>query len=80
MITVLLLLTVSLLLGINSRSIDLTLAYTQAPNDEPNYLDLCTGFSVVGESAGYVLDLKKSLNGLQLAGSTLRPYGNINFY
>jgi hypothetical protein len=78
MITVHLLLTISLLLGIKSRGIDLTLAYTPPPSDVPIYLNLPTGFLVDGLSAEYVLELKKSLYGLRQAGLTwLRPYGNI---
>jgi hypothetical protein len=44
MTTVWILLILSLLLGLKSRSIEFTLAFTQAPIDVPTYLDLTTGF------------------------------------
>ncbi len=47
MTTVWILLTLSLLLRLQSRSIDFTMAFTQAPIDVPTYLDLPIGFSVV---------------------------------
>jgi hypothetical protein len=69
MITVCLLLVLSLLLGLQSRSIDFTLAFTQAPIDVPNtYLGLPTGFSVEGDPDDFVLELKKTLYGLHQAG------------
>jgi hypothetical protein len=46
MITVCLLFVLSLLLGLKSRSINFTLAFTQAPIDEPTHLNLPIGFSV----------------------------------
>jgi hypothetical protein len=61
MITVHLLLVLSLLLNLKSRSIDFTLAFTQAPIDVPTYLDLPIGFD-------FVLELKKTLYGLHQAG------------
>jgi hypothetical protein len=68
MATVRILLILSLLLGLKSRSIDFTLAFTQAPIDVPTYLDLPTGFSVDGNPKDYVLELKKTLYGLRQAG------------
>jgi len=64
MISVRLLLVLSLLLGLKSRSIDFTLAFTQAPIDMPTYLDLPTGFSVGDSTDEYVLELKKTPYGL----------------
>lgn len=69
MISVRLLLVLSLLLGLQSRGIDFTLAFTQAPIDVPNtYLGLPTGFSVEGDPDDFVLELKKTLYGLHQAG------------
>lgn len=59
MITVGLLMILSLLLGLKSRSIDFSLAYTQATIDTPTYLELPLGFLVCGDSSDHVLDLKK---------------------
>lgn len=64
MISVRLLLVLSLLLGLKSRSIDFTLAFTQAPIDMPTYLDLPTGFSVGDSTDEYVLELKETPYGL----------------
>ncbi len=76
--TVRLMLTLSLLLGLKSRSIDFTLAFTQSPIDIPTFLDLPAGFSVGEQKADYVLELKKTVYGLQQAGlnwlETLRDY------
>jgi len=66
--TVRILLILSLLLGLKSRSIDFTLAFTQASIDVLTYLDLPTGFSVDGNPKDYVLELKKTLYGLRQAG------------
>jgi hypothetical protein len=78
MTTVRILLTLSLLLRLQSRSIDFTLAFTQAPIDVPTYLDLPMGFSVDGDSSEFVLELKKTLYGLRQAGlnwfDTLREH------
>jgi len=68
MTTVQILLILSLLLGLKTRSIYFTLAFTQAPLDVPTYLDLPTGFSVDGDPKNYVLELKKNLYGLHQAG------------
>jgi len=68
MTTVRLLLILTLLLGLKSRSVDFTLAFTQAPIDMPTYLDLPTGFSIEGDSNDYVLELTKTLYGLRQAG------------
>jgi len=66
--TVRLLLTLSLLLGMKSRSVDFTLAFTQAPIDQEMYIDLPIGFDVDGNKDEYVLQLKKTLYGLKQAG------------
>ena len=71
--------TISQVLGLNSRSIDFTLAYTQAPIDIEIYLELPAGFEVEGrEKSKFVLRLKKNLYGLKQAGlswfETLRTY------
>jgi hypothetical protein len=68
MITVRLILVLSLLLNLKSRSIDFTLAFTQAPIDAPTYLDLPTSFSVEGDPDDFVLELKKTLYGLRQTG------------
>ncbi len=68
MTTVHILLILSLLLELETRSIDLTLAFTPAPIDVLTYLDLPTGFSVDGDPKYYVLELKKNLYGLRQAG------------
>ncbi len=78
MTTVRLLLILTLLLGLKSRSVDFTLAFTQAPIDMPTYLDLPTGFSIEGDATDYVLELHKTLYGLRQAGlnwfATLRQH------
>ena len=78
MSTVRLLLTLSLLLGMKSRSVDFTLAFTQAPIDTETYIDLPIGFDVDGNKDDYVLQLKKTLYGLKQAGlnwfDTLRTH------
>jgi hypothetical protein len=78
MSTVRLLLTLSLLLGMKTRSIDFTLAFTQAPIDVETYIDLPIGFEVDGRKDDYVLQLKKTLYGLKQAGlnwfDTLRTH------
>lgn len=63
-----LLLVLSLLLGLKSRSIDFSLAFTQAPIDAPTYLDLPTGYSVESDLDKFVSELKKMLYGLRQAG------------
>jgi hypothetical protein len=68
MTTVCLLLTLSLLLTLNSRSIDFTLAFTQAPMDVETYIKLPVSFTVKGATEEYVLELKKTLYGLKQAG------------
>ncbi len=68
MITVHLVLVLSLLLGLKYRSIDITLAFTQAPIDVPTYLDLPSGFSVEGNPDEFVLELKNAIDGLHQAG------------
>ncbi len=78
MTTVRLLLTLSLLLTLKSRSIDFTLAFTQAPIDVETYIKLPVGFTVEGANEEYVLELKKTLYGLKQAGlnwyETLREH------
>ena len=78
MSTVRLLLTLSLLLGMKSQSIDFTLAFTQAPIDTETYIDLPIEFEVDGRQDEYVLQLKKALYGLKQAGlnwfETLRTH------
>ncbi len=78
MTTVRLLLILTLLLGLKSRSVDFTLAFMQAPIVMPTYLDLPTGFSVDGDADDYVLELRKTLYGLRQAGlnwfETLRQH------
>jgi hypothetical protein len=68
MTTVQILLTLCLLLRLQSRSIDYTMAFNQAPIDVLAYLDLPIGFSVDGDSSEFVLELKKTLYGLWQAG------------
>jgi hypothetical protein len=68
MTTVRLLLTLSLLLGLHTRSIDFTLAFTQAPIDVETFIELPAGFSVPDTNEDYVLELKKTLYGLRQAG------------
>ena len=46
MMTVRLLLVLSLILDLHSRSIDFTLAYTQAPIDVETYIEIPTGFEI----------------------------------
>ena len=61
MTTVRLLLILSLLLNLKSRSIDFTLAYTQAPIDVETYINLPFGIEVEnGKNEDYVLVLKKN--------------------
>jgi hypothetical protein len=78
MTAVRLLLTLSLLLNLKSRSIDFILAFTQAPIDVETYIRLPVGFSVEGANEEYVLELKKTLYGLKQAGlnwyETLREH------
>jgi len=78
MSTVRLLLTLSLILGMKTRSVDFTLAFTQAPIDQEMYIDLPVGFEVEGNKDEYVLQLKKTLYGLKQAGlnwfETLRTH------
>jgi hypothetical protein len=78
MSTVRLLLTLSILLGMKTRSVDFTLAFTQAPIDTETYIDLPIGFDVDGNKDEYVLQLKKTLYGLKQAGlnwfETLRTH------
>jgi hypothetical protein len=62
MTTVQILLILSLLLGLTSRSIDFTLALTQAPIDVPTYLNLPLGFFVEVNSSEFVSELKKMLS------------------
>jgi hypothetical protein len=68
MITVCLLLVLSLILGLKSRSVDFSLAFTQASIDVPIYLSLPIGFSVEGDPGEYVLELKQTFYGLWQAG------------
>jgi hypothetical protein len=68
MTTVRLMLILSLLLGLHTRSIDFTLAFTQAPIDVETFIELPAGFSVSDTSEDYVLQLKKTLYGLHQAG------------
>lgn len=78
MTSVRLLLILTLLLGLKSRSVDFTLAFTQAPIDMPTFLELPAGFSVDGDVGDYVLELRKTLYGLRQAGlnwfETLRQH------
>ncbi|MFN9983449.1 MAG: reverse transcriptase domain-containing protein, partial [bacterium] len=53
MTTVRLLLTFSLLLSLNSRSVDFTLAFTQAPIDVETYIRLPIGFVVENTTDKY---------------------------
>jgi hypothetical protein len=63
---------------LETRSIDLTLAFTPAPIDVLTYLDLPTDFSVDGDPKFYILELKKNCYGLRQAGlnwfDTLRDH------
>jgi hypothetical protein len=59
MTTVCLLLTLLLLLSLNSGSIDFTLAFTQAPIDVKTYIRLLVGFTVEGVTKEYVLNFFK---------------------
>jgi hypothetical protein len=63
-----LMLVLSLLLGLHTRSIDFTLAFTQAPIDVETFIELPAGFSVSDTDEDYVLELKKTLYGLRQAG------------
>ena len=79
MSTVRLMLTLSLMLGMKTRSIDFTLAFTQAPIDAEMYIDIPAGFHVEdGNQEEFVLKLKKTLYGLKQAGlnwfETLRAH------
>ena len=73
-----LMLILSLVLGMKTRSIDFTLAYTQAPIDTEMYIEVPAGFEVDGEKGKYVLKLRKNLYGLKQAGlnwyETLQKY------
>jgi hypothetical protein len=68
MTTVRLMLVLSLLLGLHTRSIDFTLAFTQVPIDVETFIELPAGFSVSDTDEDYVLELKKTLYGLRQAG------------
>ena len=70
---------ISQVLGLNSCSINFTLAHTQALIDIEIYLELPTGFEVEGrERSKFILRLKKNLYSLKQAGlswfDTLRTY------
>ena len=66
-LTVRLMLTLSAILGLKSRSIDFTLAYTQADLDVDIYIEIPAGF-VAPEGGDWVLKLDKNLYGLKQAG------------
>ncbi|MGZ8880111.1 MAG: reverse transcriptase domain-containing protein, partial [Halobacteriota archaeon] len=66
-LTVRLMLTLSAILGLKSRLIDFTLAYTQADLDVDIYIEIPAGF-VAPEEGDWVLKLDKNLYGLKQAG------------
>ncbi len=68
MTTVCLMLILSLLLGLQMRSIDFTLAFTQAPIDVGTSIEIPTGFKVPNTNEEYILELKKTLFGLHRTG------------
>jgi hypothetical protein len=68
MMTVRLLLVLALILDLHTRSIDFTLAYTQAPIDVETFIEIPTGFDIDGNRHDFVLELKKNLYGLKQAG------------
>jgi hypothetical protein len=70
MLTVILLLALCNIHGLESKSIDFILAFPQADLDVDIWMELPTGIVVSGkdtESRAYVLKLKKSLYGLKQA-------------
>lgn len=65
-----LLLTISTVFDLQTRSIDFVLAFPQADLDVPVFMELPMGMEIPGSKKGeYVLELKKSLYGLKQASS-----------
>jgi hypothetical protein len=65
MTTIRLMLTLSLLLGLNTQNINFTLVYTQAPIDFPTFLDLPIGFDVDCNHDEWCIELQKNHYGLK---------------
>jgi hypothetical protein len=65
--TVCLMLVLSLLLGLHTRSINFTLAFPQAPIDVETFIEILTEFSVPDMNEQCVLELKNTLYGLHQA-------------
>lgn len=64
-----LVLTMSLMFDLETRSIDFVLAFPQADLDVPVFMELPMGMEIPGAKKGeYILELKKSLYGLKQAG------------
>lgn len=62
-------LTLSVIKNLHTRSIDFTLAYPQADVEVPIFMDIPVGFKV-DSAERYVLELKKNLYGFKQAGKT----------
>ena len=61
-------LTLSAIKNLHTKSIGFVLAYPQADRDVNIYMELPQGFTVGPESGRYVLKLQKNLYGLKQAG------------
>ena len=63
-----LLLTLFLLHGWETRTIDYVMAYPQAPADQPFYMEIPKGFTVGDGSDEYLLEVHRNIYGAKQGG------------